>query len=231
MSLGPSSPPYDPRAAAILTGDLIGSTEKPVVALEGAMQALEATADGFAAWSGRKDVGTRFTRFRGDGWQLHLAESALALRAALALNAGLRAADVDLGTRIAIGIGRIDSLGSDSLADAHGSAFEISGRALDHMPRLRRLTIDGAGIATLHRIIVELLDDRTARMSREQAEALALYLPPDNPTLSDIAPRLGISPQAVNYRLAGVGGTAIRHALRDWEADFAAGPAASGSAA
>ena len=41
---------------------------------------------------------------------------------------------------------------------------------------------------------------------------MALYLAPDNPTLTDIAPRLGISPQAVNYRLSGGGATAIRHA-------------------
>ena len=51
---------------------------------------------------------------------------------------------------------------------------------------------------------------------------MALHLAPDNPTLTDIAPLLKISPQAVNYRLAGAGGTVIRHALRDWEADFAA---------
>jgi hypothetical protein len=99
------------------------------------------------------------------------------------------------------------------------------------MPRTRRLTIDGEGVTALHRIIVDLLDERTARWSREQAEAMALHLAPDNPTLTDIAPRLGISPQAVNYRLAGAGGTAIRHALRDWEADFARAAAAAGSAA
>ena len=61
-----------------------------------------------------------------------------------------------------------------------------------------RLTIDGEGVTTLHRIVVDLLDERTARWSREQAEAMALHLAPDNPTLTDIAPRLGISPQAVN---------------------------------
>jgi hypothetical protein len=207
------------RMAAILTGDLVGSTEKPVGALEGAMDALAEAARGVSAWTGSD---TRFTRYRGDGWQVHVALPGLALRAALSLFASLRAADAGLATRAAIGIGRVDSLGTADLSDAHGSAFETSGHALDRMPRTRRLTIDGEGVTTLHRIVVDLLDERSSRWSREQAEAMALHLAPDNPTLTDIAPRLGITPQAVNYRLAGAGGTAIRHALRDWEADFAA---------
>lgn len=216
------------RTAAILTGDLVGSTEKPVVALERAMQTLADAARGISAWTG---ADARFTRFRGDGWQMHVALPGLALRAALAVFARLRAADAGLATRAAIGVGRIDRMGARTLADAHGTAFEFSGHALDRMPRTRRLTIDGEGVTPLHRIVVDLLDERSARWSREQAEAMALHLAPDNPTLTDIAPRLGISPQAVNYRLAGAGGTAIRHALRDWEADFAAGTAAAGSAA
>jgi hypothetical protein len=222
-----SKPKTESRTAAILTGDLVGSTEKPVGALEHAMQALAEAAGGISAWAG---ADTRFTRYRGDGWQMHVALPGLALRAALTAFARLRAADAGLATRAAIGIGRVDSIGSADLADAHGSAFEASGHALDRMPRTRRLTIDGEGVTTLHRIVVDLLDERTARWSREQAEAMALHLAPDNPTLTDIAPCLGISPQAVNYRLAGAGGTAIRHALRDWEADFAATTAA-GSAA
>lgn len=222
------APAAKPRAgtAAILTGDLVGSTEKPVAALEQAMQALAETARGISAWTG---ADTRFTRYRGDGWQIYVAVPGLGLRAALTIIARLRAADAGLATRAAIGIGRIDGMGSGDLADGHGPAFETSGHALDRMPRTRRLVIDGDGVTTLHRIVVDLLDERTARWTREQAEAMALHLAPDNPTLTDIAPRLGISPQAVNYRLAGAGGTAIRHALRDWEADFAG--AAAGNAA
>lgn len=210
--------PAESRTAAILTGDLVGSTEASPAALESAMDALAEAARGAAAWTPGSDA--RFTRFRGDGWQVHVAEPPLALRTALVLVAALRASDAGLATRVAIGIGKVEGLGTDTLADAHGPAFEASGRALDHMLRTRRLTVEGDGVTALHRIIVELLDDRTGRLSREQAEALALYLHPDNPTLTDIAPRLGISPQAVNYRLAGVGGTAIRHALRDWEREW-----------
>ena len=218
MASRPQSPDPVATSAAILTGDLVGSTEKPAAALERAMQALAEAALGVSAWVG---ADTRFTRYRGDGWQMHVARPGLALRAALFAFARLRAADAGLATRAAIGIGRADDIGSEDLGDARGSAFEASGHALDRMPRTRRLTIDGEGVTALHRIVVDLLDERTSRWSREQAEAMALHLAPDNPTLADIAPRLGISPQAVNYRLAGAGGMAIRHALRDWEADFA----------
>jgi hypothetical protein len=203
------------RTAAILTGDLIGSTKVAPPALERAMGVLAEAASEVSGWMPGAD--TRFTRFRGDGWQMYLANPGLALRAALMLNAWLRTADVGLATRAAIGIGRIASLGTDSLADARGPAFEASGHALDHMGRTRQLAIEGDAITSLHQIIVELLDERATRWTKEQAEATAYYLRPDNPTLTDIAPRLGISAQAVNYRLSGAGAPVIRRALKAWE--------------
>jgi hypothetical protein len=215
-----------PGITAILTGDLIGSTEAPPEALERAMEVLAEAALGLSGWTG---ADTRFTRYRGDGWQMHVAEPSLALRAALVLIARLRAADAGLATRATIGLGPIDGLGTASLADGRGPAFEASGHALDRMRHGRRLAIDGAGVTTLHRIIVELLDAWAQHWTAEQAEAAALYLHPDNPTLADIAPRLAISPQAVNYRLSGAGGPAIRRALRAWEDDWRG--AAAGDAA
>jgi predicted transcriptional regulator len=47
-------------------------------------------------------------------------------------------------------------------------------------------------------------------------------LRPDGSTQSDIAAALGISPQAVGYRLKGSFGTEVRQALRAWEEDVAA---------
>jgi hypothetical protein len=209
-----------PRSAAILTGDLIGSTRVAPSALEAAMGLLAEAAREVSAWTSGPD--SRFTRYRGDGWQMHVAEPGRALRAALFLAARLRAADLGLATRAAIGVGRIDSLGTASLADARGPAFEASGRALDRMGRARRLAIEGDGITALHRIVVDLLDERTTRWTRQQAEAMAPALSPDEPTLAEIAVPLGISAQAVNYRLAGAGAPAIRRALRGWEEAWSA---------
>ena len=154
---------------------------------------------------------------------MHVADPGLALRAVLLLSARLRAADLGLATRAAIGIGPVESLGTASLADARGPAFEASGRALDHMARTRRLAIEGEGVTALHRIVVDLLDERTARWTRQQAEAMYLALPlrKDEPTLAELAAPLGISAQAVNYRLSGAGAPAIRRSLRAWEETFA----------
>jgi len=207
--------------AAILTGDLIGSTRAAPADLEAAIDLLAATADEIAAWM-PDAPGPRFTRYRGDGWQLHVAVPALALRALLFLIARLRAADIGLGTRAAIGIGEVASLGTESLADARGPAFEASGRALDAMGRTRRLAIEGEGVTPWQRIIVDLLDERSARWTRPQAEAvhLALALRPDEPTLAEMAATLDITAQAVNYRLTGAGAPAIRRTLRSWEEAF-----------
>lgn len=217
-----------PRApAAILTGDMIGSTDAGAVAVDTAMALLSVEAAKISAWppiSDRSsDQNTRFTRFRGDGWQIHIAEAALGLRATLILIARLRAAKTGLATRVAIGIGSVDSLGSTSLADARGAAFTASGQALDAMGKSHRLTAAGDGITDLHRAVLDLIDERSARWTPEQAEAMALALPAAAPTLAAIATQLGISPQAVNYRLAGAGSTAIRRTLTIWEASF--GPA------
>ncbi len=203
---------------AILTGDLIGSTRAAPAELEAAIDLLAAAAGEISAWMPSLPD-PRFTRFRGDGWQMHVAEPALALRALLFLVARLRAAGLGLATRAAIGIGAADSLGTDSLADARGPAFEASGRALDAMGRTRRLMIEGDGVTALHRIIVDLLDERSSRWTQPQAEAmhLALALHPEEPTLAEIAARLDISAQAVNYRLTGAGAPAIRRSLRAWE--------------
>lgn len=203
------------ETAAILTGDLVDSTEAAPGVLERAMAELAGAAEGIAGWPDAAD--TRFTRFRGDGWQLRVRDPARGLRAALVLTARLRAADLDLATRVAIGIGAVESPGTDSLADAHGPAFEASGHALDAIGRGRRLAIAGAGVAALHRAIVDLLDERTGRWTMQQAEAAALYLHPGDPTLADLAPGLGISTQAVNYRVTGAGAPSMRRALAEWE--------------
>jgi hypothetical protein len=199
---------------AVLTGDLRGSTKASEKDVTDTMDILSEAATEVAAWNNSP---TRFTRSRGDGWQMIVIPPGYALRGALFLIARLTASEHALGSRIAIGIGQVDNFGTQSLADASGTAFEHSGRSLDKMRGLNFLTIEGEGVTPFHRIIVRLLSERCLRWTREQAEAMALYLHPDNPTLNDLAPRFGISPQAVNYRLKGAAAMEIRLTLRDWE--------------
>ncbi len=199
---------------AVLTGDFVDSTSAEPGVLDRAMTELVKASEEINAWIAND---TKFTRFRGDGWQIRLTIPSYALRAALFIMARLRAAKFGLSTRIAIGVGDIDNLGTDDLGDASGEAFEQSGRALDAMKRSQHLTIAGQGVTELHSVVVQLLDAFARRWTAQQAEAVALYLHPDNPTLNDLASVLGISSQAVSYRLKGAGGREIYSALKVWE--------------
>lgn len=205
---------------AVLTGDLIASTEAGTPAVDRAMTVLSAAADEIAGWSLTESVvvgDTHFTRFRGDGWQIIVSIANVGLRAALLMYARL-AADPDLpATRIAVGIATIDRLPGPDLSDADGAAFAISGRALSQVERGEHLRVAGHRITPRDAVLIALLDDRISDWTPEQAEAVAHVLAPDAPTQAVIAATLGISPQALSYRLTGARWPTIRRVLTEWE--------------
>lgn len=208
---------------AVLTGDLVGSTRLGRDATDRALAALAAAAEGVSAWLG---ADTRFTRFRGDGWQIYLAtQPGLCFRAALFLAARLRAAGAGLSTRIAVGIGPVDRVGAGGLSDAAGEAFEVSGRALDAMARTERLVIAGQGVTGWHHGLFEIADWMVRRWSREQAEAAALALDDGHATATALAEKLGISRQAFQARLDGSGVDALATALWQFDNESFAGGA------
>lgn len=210
--------------AAVLTGDLVGSSGAGPVAVETAMTALVSATQ---AISSHGETNTRFTRFRGDGWQLVLENPAISLWATIIMTARLRASDAGLATRIAIGIGSVESLGSNDLGDASGAAFELSGRLLDRMPADRRLAIAGPKnpdqppfrqlVTPFHMAIFALLGHQTSRWTAAQAEAVALALEHGDETQARLAERLGVTRQAVQSRLAAAGLAALEPALRAFE--------------
>lgn len=186
--------------AAILTGDLIGSSDAGAAAVEQTIDLLRHASGQIGAWN-REDP--LFTRFRGDGWQMRLSDSSLGLHAAIYIAARLRAHPAALASRIAVGIGTVDDWGTGDLSDARGEALEAAGRGLDAMGRLRWLTLHGPDLTALHHIVVDLMAERATRWTVPQAEALAHYIHPDNPTLDTVGAKLGISAQAAGYRLQG----------------------------
>jgi len=201
---------------SVLTGDLVGSTTHPVEKLDAAMQAIRRTAAEIGDWQD-PPADTRFTRFRGDGWQLYLAEPRLSLRAAVVVQGRLMAMAME--SRISIGIGKADNLGTRDLADAAGRAFERSGRGLDSIGSLFRLGISGDAVLPQDQLIADLLAERMSRWTAAQAEAVSLQLASRLRirTLSEIGKDLNISPQAVNDRVRGAGGQIIASVLRRWE--------------
>jgi hypothetical protein len=199
------------KAKAVLTGDLIGSTKAGPAATDRAMDALASAAHEVSFWV---HADTRFTRYRGDGWQMYLhGQPGLVFRVCIFLAARLRNADTGLASRFAAGIGSVNHVGSTSLSDANGEAFEISGRALDTMERKGRMTIGGDGVTPWHEALFEIADWMIRRWSREQAEAAALALEHDGASMAELAERIGVTRQAFESRLAGSGLRALETAL------------------
>lgn len=200
---------------AVITGDLISSTAAPGAAVDRAMEALRHAANQLTTWT---MADTRFTRFRGDGWQLYLAKPSFALRAALFLIAYLRAADLGLATRISVSIGPYQTLGQVGLSGASGIAFTQSGRVLDNMPKAARMGFNSNGEEFFWQAaLLDLASWQANRWTREQATAMALALDPIGPTQDQIAKSLGITRQAVQVRLKGAGLSALQSALFAFE--------------
>ena len=198
------------RPCAVLTGDLIRSRQSDRGRVDAAIDVLATSAADFGrTWT----FDPRFTRFRGDGWQILLPDPVHVLDACLYLSARLKAAHPSLQTRISAGVGEAVVPPDGDLSAATGSAFFVSGDHLDTMPRRRRLVMAGAGIGAWQNAVVMLADWMIGTWSGPQAEAVALTLL-GNDTNEQMARRLGITRQAFEARLNGAGFLALGEALR-----------------
>lgn len=187
------------RTVAILTGDLIGSTQARPEIVEATMAVIRHCAS-------QIDGPTDFTRFRGDGWQMRLDQPGDCLRVCLLILARLREHDGVLSSRIAVGIGEEYPTHSHDLSTALGPAFTASGRALDQMKSDRLLAIEGLPkIDTFRMLAFTVAAYLADRWTKSQAEAMALKLLPDSPSAERsneaIARKLGLTRQAVDARL------------------------------
>ena len=204
------------ETAAVLTGDLIGSTKVELNATDKAMTLLGDAAALISQWG---QTETRFTRFRGDGWQIYLADSAWVLRATLFLLAKLQGEGSGLATRLSIGVGSVDRLGETGLGEAAGPAFTLSGRNLDTMhPIFNNFTY--AEPNQKHhwkKAVMNMAVWQATRWTPEQAEAAALALAIPRPSDEVLAKGLGISRQALQSRLKGTGLMAMSAALMAFE--------------
>ena len=205
--------------ASILTGDLIRSTSLSGTMLDDAFEGLADAASEIAAWTADTPAGfhsTRFTRSRGDGWQIILFSPRLVLRSALYLRASLRRLGHSVDTRIAIATGIADSgLGSD-LNSAVGPAFVESGRKLDDMREPATMAhVDGGPMAA----VVRLADYISQGWTEAQAKAMYHMLWPSGRTRNSAARAIGVSRQAVDQALASAGYHALKDAMNLIEAD------------
>ncbi|AJE47637.1 hypothetical protein [Celeribacter indicus] len=203
---------------AVLTGDLVNSTGLGPEKVQRAFAALEGCAETQAAWMDGQSL--HFTRHRGDGWQVALAEPKYALRSALAFRAALRALGEEYDTYIGSAQGEVEGEVAPDLNEETRAVFARSGAALEHtkasdgdirmsMPEDRRLDA-----------VFALADRYCAGWTPAQAGALRPMLVPANaPSYTDLARSLGKSRQAVTKSLASAGYHNIRIALTSLEED------------
>ncbi len=205
--------------AAVFTGDLIDSTRAGPQATDLAIQALAKAARMLAGWT-RQEV--RFTRFRGDGWQLYLGEPIYALRATLLCLALLRSEGGGLESRISLAIAPVDRLGPSGLSDASGPAFTLSGRNLDQMSSHTSFAFaqpDARGLWKAAVLDLAVWQARLWTAPQAQAAALALDLPRQSD--QSLADGLGITRQAFQARLKGSGLMSASAALAAFETEVA----------
>ena len=199
------------RKIAVLTGDIVGSTALGAEKLERAMAALAECAEVQADWHGES---LRFTRNRGDGWQVVLARPEMALRSALAFRAALRAEGSEFDSYLAIAVADTHIAIADDLNAETGAAFVHSGAHLDWMkteagtPRIFIYPETSATAAAI------LADHVSQNWTPPQANAMRIMLAPNDQTsYTDVARLLGKSRQAVTKSLEAAGQEPILMAL------------------
>lgn len=189
----------DEALYAVLTGDLVRSTDLSPDHLGAVRAEIEAGAQAVAGWQpGLLIGGPEF--FRGDAWQLALSDPRLFLRVAVYLRARLLALPTASDTRIAIGLGPVSRL-EPEVSQSVGSAFTLSGRTLDQMKRRRRFEAGAASSDGSVLWLAPLLSLCSAVVSRwkpKQARVATFVLDPAGLTQKEIGERLNMTQQGVS---------------------------------
>lgn len=160
---------------AIVSGDVIASSRLSPAERRRLQRAL-ATASTSVHKAFPRAVPAGATIVGGDGWQMLVAEPALALRASLFFRARLRATmeSHQLDTRMVIAVGTVDFLPGDRVSEGDGAAYRLSGRGLQTLGRTENALFLSPGWAHERtvQVIVTLVDLVAARWSDKQALAV-----------------------------------------------------------
>lgn len=208
---------------AVLTGDLIQSSRLKAAELNQARETLLAAVSELKAWKKGFVLG-KSEFFRGDSWQVCLANPEWSLRAALFLRARLREKR-RFDTRVAIGIGEVERLVTRRISLSSGEAFSISGMALDRLPVQSSLgivlgsNVGGESAAHWLPAIAALCAALVSQAKPRQSAVLALALLPVGLVQQQIAARIDppVSQQAVHKALGGLHWQALQRALEAFE--------------
>lgn len=219
MSVRGARKDYKGTTRAVLTGDLVGSSELTVASLNAARNSV---ADALSDVEGWREglVGAKPEFFRGDSWQALLTDPKFFLRAMIYVRARLKASGEGWDTRVAVGLGRVERIDKKRTSLSSGEAFTLSGRALDDIGGFNMAVAMPLGIARfaeglepLTHICGILVDD----WSQKQAKTAYLALEPSALTQAEMAERLGVSQQSVSKTLAAARIPALLNAITHCE--------------
>lgn len=208
---------------AVISADLLGSSNYSHELLEKVLLVLKNEFDEL-----KKKSDAPFKIYRGDSFQGVLHHPAQALHIVLKLKTAINQLnDSDLSNkrnlaikadmRCAIGIGTYD-FERESIAEANGQAFQLSGRTLDSMKSSHRKTELKTPIEAVDEefnISLLLLDTLTDKWSIASAEVVYYLLQGMKET--EIGEELNISQSAVNQRKKAAGWEAISKLLERYE--------------
>ncbi|WP_417244929.1 hypothetical protein [Celeribacter sp.] len=205
-----------PRKIAVLTGDLVNSTGLGPENVERAFDALEACADMQADWMDGQSL--HFTRHRGDGWQVALADPKYALRSALCFRAALRGLGEEFDSYIGIAEGEVPQESYSNLNLATFAPFILSGRCLElaKMEQFEsRFFVNGFGPLGAAFILAEAI---SSKWTQTQSEAVLEVIHPKAPwTYTAVAKKLKKSRQAISKSLAAASFETLNYAMTSIE--------------
>ena len=210
-----------PRHVAVLTGDLVRSTDLKQKDMNRVMSVLSDFAADNEYW-----LGQNFTRQSGDGWQMLVPYPEHALRSALAIRARLRSEGKAFETYISIATGNVEEEPPGNLNLTNQAVFVRSGRELQILKE--RSIDDGIRIAHWDMSFAAstgyLADHISRAWTPPQAQAMLLYLNPHaaDMTYTEAAEELGKSRQAVTKSLDAAGKDAVLKALYTLETSLRA---------
>lgn len=197
---------------AVITGDIINFTGMPPAR----RQSLTAQAKKlFDSWL---KVGSHAEIFRGDSFQLLLDDPEQAVPRSIQLICWFMSYpvgkdDVQLGSRISVGIGEVAYEGKNVLS-SDGVAFHLSGRHFDTMKTGEFLIVhtgDEKKDKAIETILI-FINKYIASWTRAQAEVIFQAL--DGKTQQEIAAHLSLSQPSVNSRLKSAGWKELEPAVR-----------------
>lgn len=192
---------------AVLTGDIVKSTQVDPDLLDAGFTALETAMAWFQDHHGGQ---VWFTRFRGDGWQIAVTPAPFAPYALFLAWAAL--GQNGLHTRVSLAMGQ-GHISDDGLNAAHGQAFLQSGHGLEAMASAT-LHTDASCPASWQAALPALTfiaQNWTQKQALVCAHALRQW--PEKQNASAIARSLGSTRQSIQKHLESAGYDAFEAAL------------------